>query len=182
MSAARPRLPRGPIRQRSPLPRVRGAGLPGEPAVAGVDAEGEPLLDGDALQQRGQLPMLTGRQRRGEIVLVPQRDLADLCEDPLTWPGEVQRVVATVDVAAPSLYQVAPLQTIDEVHDLARRDTELGGEGLLVAARSRGDQSQQPGLCGRQLQWVDPFGVSGGGVRAELSEKERRARGWEIVL
>ena len=87
------------------------------------------------------------RVERGEVgVGVAPRGLPDLDQAQLALGGQVERVVAAVAGVATTLEEAVLLELVDQRHEAAGQDPELGGDGLLRPTGARGDGPEQAGV------------------------------------
>lgn len=102
-------------------------------------------------------------------------DAPDVGHDGFAGDAEVYGVQPPVAWVAPAFQETPLLQAIDEGDEARGRGAELLSQGLLAAAGSERDRSQQAGLGWGQVELSDPLGERLRGVGAELGQQEGAA-------
>src|SRR5215212_1555866 len=102
-------------------------------------------------QQRAQLAVVLGPERRGDLRRQRRRDLAP--RDQLVGAGgrQADQVGAPVVRIAPPLDEPARLRLVDDLRDHRRADGEPGGERLLGRGSLRVEQAHQPDVAHHDL-------------------------------
>lgn len=132
---------------------------------------------GQGLQSLGEV-LLVVVVKRGQVVggaVLGQA--SDLGEQGVSVLTEVQGVLAPVAGRAGAGDRPAVLQVIDQGDQGAGQHPQLGGDGLLGAARLGRDRAQHSGVGGAEAQRVDGAGEGARCLRTDLGEQEHDS-GW----
>ncbi|MEA2214224.1 MAG: hypothetical protein QOF83_4172 [Solirubrobacteraceae bacterium] len=137
-----------------------------------MDAGRQPLVFGDAPQQREQLGTLIVVERRGDGGFVATGHTGELAERALTVIGQRDRVVASIVGVALANDEAPVLELVDQGNQPRSVHPERVGERPLALSRDLPEAAENPGLGRREVEPPHTLGKRGGGMRAELGEEE----------
>lgn len=137
-----------------------------------MDVGREALLVGDALEQVLQLsaPVFSERGEQGTLMLAG--DLAQAGEHLAPVGGEVEGVAAAVVLIAAALDEAARIQRVEQGNEAAGDHLQPGREGLLGEAGAGAQDTQNPGMRGREAHGEQTLGEARGSMAADLGKKE----------
>lgn len=139
-----------------------------------MNAGDQTLGGGDPFEQAVELGPFIGLEPGADLLFVGGAEGGHIPEQELaTGLGQVEGVLPPIFGVAATLDQAPFFQRVDQQHESGGGRPQLGGHRLLALSRLPGDQSQQPGLCRRQPDGLDPLGETPGRVGADLGQEER---------
>lgn len=141
----------------------------------------QPLLVGNAHQQRRERFTLLLRECGEQLLLVLAADLANCVDGAMTCRREPKRVRPAILRIGSTLDQPAFLQFVDERHHPTREHAKLGSDLLLASAGRQGNDPQESGMGGRQTLRAEPVRKLRCCMSTDLGQEKRGALGWTFA-
>jgi hypothetical protein len=133
-------------------------------------------LIGDELQQFRELrSLLSGKSHQNGSLMFPIKpERGVICR--LSCLGQVQGMITPVALVRPTFQQTFSFELVEVAHHSARECSESPGKCALTEAWRTGQDFENAGVRGNELQHGQPVGEPRGGVCAELGKQGCRAR------
>ena len=141
-----------------------------------MNARAQPLLVGYPFQQHRQLVPFFVAESRAQCLLMFARDLSDSPEDVSPLARQMKSVAPAIARMIASLQQAAFLEVVDQRHEPAGRDAELGSERLLTDPFLGLNDSKNSRIRRHEPQWQKPLGKPDRSMAANLRQ-EKGGRG-----
>jgi hypothetical protein len=147
------------------------------PGESGVDPWRQLLLFCNAPEQERELLALRFLESSADRVVVRLGHATDRRHRLGALVREIKGVYAAIVGIVAPLEEMTSFELVDERDEAARYHAEQGRERLLTGAGMHGNQPQNAGVGGGQVELLEPFGEAGRSVRTHLS-KQKCGRSW----
>jgi len=150
--------------------------------ISRMHSTSQSLLIGNAQQKCAESFAFFHAERGKQRILVLPCYLSDPLQCLRTRMCQVQRIQPPIFRMRPPLDQAPLLQSIQQRDKPAGMNPEAAGKLLLAYSGCQAQQSKYPRVRRRQFDNFQSFSELRGGMRAELSQEERRLAGPHVIV